>query len=147
MTRDLRLSLLFVASTGNHRKIYKNVRWAETSPSYEYRKYYRWADFVVIPMIDNMYSGITVALEAISLGAPVICSDTGGVSTYFTREEILFVPPGNPAALCEAALELDYEARMEMLGRAKQRFAREDYTAMGLVKQYIALSDGIDVPR
>ena len=120
---------------------YANVRLAEALPSYEYRKYYRWAEFVVVPMVENMYSGITVALEAVALGVPVISSRTGGVPTYFSEGEVEFVPPGDPAALREAALTLTYEARKDMVTRAQQRFAREDYTSMALARRYIALSE------
>ena len=98
------------------------------------------ADFVVIPMVENLYSGITVALEATALGVPVISSNTGGVPTYFSGDEVIFVPPEDPAALREATLNADYEARRAMVERAQRRFVQQDYTSAGLAQRYVALS-------
>jgi len=69
-----------------------------------FRASYSWADFTVIPMKPNRYSGITVALEATASGSTLICSDTGGVPTYLSHDEAIFVPPGDPVALRNAAL-------------------------------------------
>ena len=121
-------------------KAYTNVR---EPPSYDVvglKTCYRWADVVVVPMVENLYSGITVALEATALGAPVICSDTGGVPTYFDPGEVLYVPPGDPAALRDAVLTMSRAARRAMVARAQQRFVDEDYTTAGLASRYADLS-------
>ena len=55
---------------------------------------YHWADIVAVPMRQNIYSGITVALEAAAMGTPVVSSRTGGVPTYFGEDEVFYSPAG-----------------------------------------------------
>ena len=119
---------------------YRNIRFPTIGSIAEFRECYRSADFVVVPMLENLYSGITVALEATALGVPVISSDTGGVPSYFAGDEVIFVPPGDPVALRQAALNTDSNARRAMVLRAQRRFVRDDYTSAGLAQRYLALS-------
>jgi len=104
-----------------------------------FRASYSWADFTVIPMKPNRYSGITVALEATASGSTLICSDTGGVPTYFSHDEAIFVPPGDPVALRNAALAVGAEERA-IASRAQRRFIERDYTTKGLARRHIELS-------
>ena len=114
------------------------------SPSMkEFRDFYAWADVVVIPMVPNLYSGITVALEAARCGVPVVSSRTGGVPTYLGEDEAVFVDPLDAAALREAVLTLNEERRAELSHRALSRFKAEDYTTRGLAGRYIRLSEQI----
>ena len=109
----------------------------------EFRDFYTWADVVVIPMVPNLYSGITVALEAARCGVPVVSSRTGGVPTYLNDGEAIYVDPLDAAALREAVLHLDEERRAEVTQRALSRFQTEDYTTRGLAARYIHLSEQI----
>jgi glycosyltransferase involved in cell wall biosynthesis len=129
---------------------YRNVKAPKLDSIPQFHESYRWADFVVVPMVENLYSGITVALEATALGAAVISSDTGGVPTYFKPGEVVFVPPGNPDALRQAALDTDLDARRAMAERAQRRYVENDYTSAGHARRYLALSREIlalDGPR
>jgi glycosyltransferase involved in cell wall biosynthesis len=103
---------------------------------------YRWADLVVVPMKENRFSGITVALEAAARGRPIISSRTGGVPTYFSENEVFFVPPGDPLALRNAALASASERRVHAAA-ARARLVSEDYSIKGMMTRYIALSRSV----
>jgi glycosyltransferase involved in cell wall biosynthesis len=121
---------------------YRNLK-APTNPTMqECREMYRWADLVVIPMVPNLYSGITVALEATSLGVPVIATAAGGVPTYFSAEEVCFVPPGSADKLREAALTLaqDDARRYRLVHNAQAVFLRDELSTEGLARRYVRLS-------
>ena len=98
------------------------------------------ADVIVVPMFPNVFSGITVALEAAALGRPVISSATGGVPTYFSEDEVLYVPTDDPAALREAALEARTPRFAAMAARAQARFGKGDYTTGAMIERYLALT-------
>jgi glycosyltransferase involved in cell wall biosynthesis len=111
------------------------------NPSMEtFRELYRWADFVVVPMLPNLYSGITVALEAVSMGVPVISAATGGVPTYFEPGEVLYVAAEDPADLRDAVLNCSDEQRKQLVEKAQARFQREDYSSAGMASRYMQLS-------
>uniref|UniRef100_UPI0019816389 glycosyltransferase n=1 Tax=Burkholderia sp. Ac-20379 TaxID=2703900 RepID=UPI0019816389 len=65
------------------------------------------ATLVCVPLRPNLHaSGITVVQEAVLSGLPVIASDVGGLSAYFTRDEVRYVPVGDAAALRAAIVEV-----------------------------------------
>jgi glycosyltransferase involved in cell wall biosynthesis len=101
---------------------YENLRTPQLSTISDFRAEYTRADLVIIPMIVNSYSGITVALEAAAMGKPVISAATGGVDTYFRPEDVLFVPPNDPDALRDAALNATRADLFERARRAQVRF-------------------------
>lgn len=103
---------------------------------------YRWADLVVVPMKENRFSGITVALEAAARRRPLISSRTGGVPTYFAADEVFFVPPGDPAALRDAALATAAE-RDRRAAAARARLERDDYSIRGMMSRYVVLSRSV----
>ena len=101
---------------------------------------YRACDVVVIPMMDNLFSGITVALEAAALGKPIICSATGGVPTYFDEGEATYVSPGDPAALRAAVLRAGTSESLAKAHAAQARFLRCDYTTRAMIGRYVELT-------
>jgi glycosyltransferase involved in cell wall biosynthesis len=117
-----------------------NVRIPRNPTMKDFLELYRWADLVVIPMKPNLYSGITVALEATAMGVPIVCSDTGGVSTYFNRDQALFVPVLSPEALREAVLQTTEQQLSQRRDAAQERFLREDYSSKGMMDRYIRLT-------
>jgi glycosyltransferase involved in cell wall biosynthesis len=119
---------------------YGNVHLARVTEMAETLRDYAAADFVVVSMHDNIYSGITVALEAIAMNRPVVCSRTGGVPTYFDEEEVFYVPVGDPAAMREAVLAADEETRRRKTDRAWARFCERDYSTYGVMGRYAALT-------
>lgn len=77
-------------------------------------------DVIVMP---SEYETISLALgEAMALGKPVIATKVGGVPELAGDSAIL-VPPNDPIAMANAAMELlNHKEKMEELGRkAKQR--------------------------
>lgn len=111
------------------------------SPSIaEQRENYDWADIFVVPMKDNVFSGITVALEAVARGKPVISSRTGGVPTYFAETEVAYVEPGDAAGLRAAALS-GPSILIENAVRAQERFAQSGYSAAAMMGRYINLTN------
>jgi glycosyltransferase involved in cell wall biosynthesis len=98
---------------------------------------YDWADVVIMPMSENVYSGITVVCEAAARGVPVVSSQTGGVPTYFTSDEVLYVPPGDPKALRDAVLARTPEEWTQQAAAATRRFRMSDYSEHGMAKRYI----------
>lgn len=98
---------------------------------------------VVVPLKHNLHaSGLTVVLEAVACGKPVIASDTGGLRHYFSDTEVTYVPPGDPEALRQAVSTLfaNEAALHARLLAARQKFLALELTSAGFVKRHIALS-------
>ena len=121
---------------------YRSIRYRNISVAHHlatFQALYRWADVVVIPMHPNRFSGITVALEAIANGKPVVASRTGGVPTYFGEDAVAYVSPHDPIAFRDALFETqrDGNSRVEA---AQATFRANDYSLTGLMGRYVALS-------
>lgn len=119
---------------------YSNLTIPRSPPLAEWRRLYASATYIAVPMRDNIYSGITVALEAMAMGVPVIASRTGGVPTYLAEDEALFVPPGDAAAWRAAATSQTPAERQAMAERAQARFRRDDYSTLGMMRRYARFS-------
>jgi glycosyltransferase involved in cell wall biosynthesis len=105
---------------------------------------YHWADVVVVPTRENLHaSGITVVLEAILSGLPVICSDTGGMRAYFCEGEIRYVPVSDVVAMRTAIDEIanDDNLRRNLVTRAQERIQSADLTAQGFADRHRRLSE------
>jgi glycosyltransferase involved in cell wall biosynthesis len=85
---------------------------------------YRRSAVVAVALQPNLHvSGITVVLEAMACGRPVVVTGTPGMTDYVTHgENGLLVPPGDPAAMAAAvgALLADPE-RAAAVGAAGRR--------------------------
>lgn len=101
---------------------------------------YDASDVVVIPMVENNYSGITVGLEATLRGRPVVAARTGGVGSYLGPEGALWYPPGDVPALRDALLACADGACQQVVLRARARYQREDYSTRGMLRRYLALT-------
>ena len=97
---------------------------------------YCWADVVVMPMVENVFSGITVVCEAVAMGVPVVCSETGGVPTYFSAGEVLYVKPSDPESLRDAVLATQAHDWAALANSASERFRRSDYSQTGMAARY-----------
>jgi glycosyltransferase involved in cell wall biosynthesis len=115
---------------------HKNVSLEKGVSLKAFRNYYRWADVIAIPMIDNAFSGITVALEAASVGRAILVSDTGGVGTYFSPDEAMFVPVEDSESMRHILGNL---SRADFLGyatAANKKFVDADYTTRRMIRQF-----------
>lgn len=137
---DIELVCSWVAPELRARYASVRPRMATTSHRIaDFQQLYRWADIVVVPMHQNRFSGITVALEAAANGKPIVASRTGGVPTYFGEDAVRYVPPGDAPALAEA-LAMPPGTALAYAKAAQVIFNTNDYSLTGLMSRYIALS-------
>ena len=120
---------------------YANLTAPRNPTASEQRRLYEAADVVVMPMVENSFSGCTVVCEAVAMGKPVISSRTGGVGTYFGENEVIFVPPGDPAAGRAAVLDRSLQELEGYALRAQARFRTPGYSALDLCRRYLRLSE------
>lgn len=112
----------------------------------EIRALYEWGDVVVVSLKPNLHaSGITVIMEAVILGVPVVCTTSGGLDAYFSPDEVRYVPPRAPVAMRRAVEELaaDKKRRAEMVARAQDRLSTADLTAQGFAERQRRLSESL----
>ena len=105
----------------------------------EFIDLYIASDVVVVSMKPNSYSGITVALEAVAMGVPVVASDTGGIRTYFDDDEVTYVASGDVDGLSRAVQCLSYQKRYEQAVRAQKRFIDRSYVCSRMIDDYYNL--------
>lgn len=120
-----------------------NVALVHPASNDELAALYAWTDLVALALGANLHaSGITVVEEATVFGAPVICTDTGGLTAYFSEGEVRYVPPGNPAALRAAIIALgdDDGERTAMIERARRRMIEGGLTSRDFGRRHAALS-------
>ncbi len=97
----------------------------------ELRNLYARSRFVVVPLLpSDSDNGVTVILEAMAMGKPVICSRTRGqVDIVQDGVTGLYVPVGNPAALREAMLSLwNDPQRAQEMGRRARAYVEAHHT-------------------
>jgi glycosyltransferase involved in cell wall biosynthesis len=105
--------------------------------------YYRWADICVVPLKSNLHaSGITAVQEAAIRGVPVVCTDTGGLTDYFNRDEVRYVPLCDPGELRKALLELagDADHAGAIAERAQYRMKNGGLNSESFAKRHVDLS-------
>jgi glycosyltransferase involved in cell wall biosynthesis len=95
------------------------------------RSLYARSKFVVVPLLpSDTDNGVTVILEAMAMGKPVICSRTRGqVDVIQEGVTGLYVPIGDAARLREAIVSLWNEpSRTEEMGRKARAFIEKHHT-------------------
>ncbi|MCS3779448.1 glycosyltransferase family 4 protein [Tsukamurella ocularis] len=101
------------------------------------RDLYRRAAVVAIALHPTVTgSGLTVVLEAMASGRPLVVTDNPGVSDYVQHGETgLLVPPGDTDAMARAigALLIDEDMRIDM-GRRAAAVARQQFTTAVMVR-------------
>jgi glycosyltransferase involved in cell wall biosynthesis len=106
------------------------------------RALYQRAAVALVALRPNLHvSGVTVALEAMACGRPVVITDTPGMRDYVEHGVTgLLVPPGDVEALADAVagLLLDPD-RSAQLGRAGRRSVEERYTTVTQARQLAEL--------
>lgn len=113
-----------------------NIVLLENLSTKEFVEEIKQATFCLISMKENIFSGLTFALNAASIGRPVICSDTGGVPTYFSYDQAFYVPVGNAAAMRDAALNATSQQRYEKAADAQKVFVERGYSAKAMAGYY-----------
>jgi glycosyltransferase involved in cell wall biosynthesis len=98
------------------------------------------ATIVAVPMKENIFSGITFALDATALGKPVLCSRTGGVPTYFEEGDIFYAPVGDAEAMRAVVASATPRERTERARTAQRRFIERDYSTTAMMGKYAELT-------
>ncbi len=120
-----------------------NISQEKFSSNEELFALFTWADALVVCLKQNLHaSGITVIEEAVLWSLPVICSDLGGLESYFTAEEITYVPAGDPDAVRAAAdrLAANDHLRHSKAARALAKMKTGNINARGFVREHVEIS-------
>ena len=120
-----------------------NIEVIAPSSRSEIAELYAWADLAVVPLKPNLHaSGITVILEAVLRGLPVVCTDTGGIRGYFSDEDLRYVPPQDPVALRRAfqGLAEDDQMRFAMATHAQARMLSADLSSRSYARRHYEIS-------
>ena len=107
------------------------------------RAAYGRASVAVVPLTENAHaSGITAILEAILAGVPVIASDAGGLRSYFTDNEVIFVPVGDAGALTAAIARViaQRETSLAMTARAQVRVVEGPANLDAYIRRHVEIS-------
>jgi glycosyltransferase involved in cell wall biosynthesis len=83
------------------------------------------ADLAVVPLLNDGFTRYMLPvklLEYVTLGIPVVCSDTETIRRYFDDSMLAFFPSGDEVALSARLVELrrDPEARRALVQHAAQ---------------------------
>jgi glycosyltransferase involved in cell wall biosynthesis len=103
------------------------------------RSFYSVSDIHVCPSHYEPFG--LVALEAMSVGTPVVVSDTGGLRDIVSSNKVgRTFPPGNPGALAEMLAELARSRPLRSrLGRAGRKHANEQFGWSRLAPRAVTL--------
>src|SRR6266700_474463 len=129
-----------------------NVEIVSLKTNDEILALYQWADLLALAIKPNLHaSGITVIEEAAVLGAPVVCSDIGGLRAYLSDAEVRFVPPQDVNALRSAiqALADDPGARLALAQKAQARMGPTGLSSESYARRHVEISRellGLDGP-
>lgn len=96
------------------------------------------ATVVAIATVPNVHaSGITVGLEAMSVGRPPVVCATSGMDDYFDDGvTALVVPPQDPDVMANAILELvEHPVRAAAMGEAATVSVHEQFTTSVMCEQ------------
>ncbi|CDY75876.1 Glycosyltransferase [Caballeronia glathei] len=121
----------------------ENVRIAPATGLKAARELYDWADVIVVPLRANSHaSGITVVLEAVALGKPLIVTDVGALRDYFGPEHVSYVPPHDVAALRSAleTLVADPALALSHAQAASRHFVERDFTTHEFAMQHARIT-------
>lgn len=101
---------------------------------------------VVVPLAQvNHAAGLSLVLDAMTLGRPVICSDIPAVRDYVAHGVTgVLVPPGDAAALRDAiAAVVGDRAYAEALGRAGRARYEEQFTFGAFARRVYAVLERV----
>lgn len=141
---DFRLKILSGSVPKRLVKGRENIEVTRAQSNEELHNAFDEATLVCVPLKKNFHaSGLTVIQEAILLGVPVVATDIGGLSGYFSADEIRYVPVGDAAALRAAFDEIsrDPASSLERAARAQARMEDpNDIGAQPYIRRHVELS-------
>lgn len=104
----------------------------------ELRALYTRSRFVVVPLLPtDTDNGLTVILEAMAMGKPVICSKVEGqIDVIENGVTGIYVPQGDPEALKEAIMQLwNNPERARRMGKAARAYIEKHHA----LEQFVAV--------
>jgi len=111
------------------------------------RDLYRRSSIVAIAVRPNVItgSGLTVVLEAMASGRPVVMTGNPGISHYLRHNvEGILVPPGDPGAFARAIVELAQDpVRARALGQAGTQRARTEFSSERMAEHFASIMHGV----
>jgi glycosyltransferase involved in cell wall biosynthesis len=140
-TDDIEVRL--VTTTYKLNSEYDNISVVKVNLNPDLLALYEWADMLVLPLKPNLHaSGITVVEEAVILGVPVICSNVGGMESYFTGQEVLYVDPSDAKQIQTAIRRLAADAQLQkdLVANSKRRLVEGGLDSKSFVKRHVELS-------
>lgn len=122
-----------LVQTRSDRTAPAGVRTEAFIPHDQVRRLYAGASVVALATGENLHgSGMTVSLEAMSVGRPVVATGTPGMEDYVTEGVTgHLVPPSDPAAMADRILALlEDPARAAEMGENGRRSVVEKHTTL-----------------
>jgi len=123
-----------------------NVTIVRRIPRKELKEMYARSQFVVLPLLDEVYSaGATAILEANSMERAVIATRSQGIVEYVVDGETgILLEPGDPIAMRDAIeyLLVHPEEARRMEENARQRI-EEELNLESFINQLASLLDGV----
>lgn len=105
------------------------------------RGLYASSAVVAVPLAKPMLSGVTVVLEAMAMGRPVIVTQNAYIEDFVRDgENCLLVPPGNPEALQRQLRRLlDHPQEAARLGQNARAWVLERFTVERYVEKILSV--------
>ncbi|WP_078326956.1 glycosyltransferase family 4 protein [Mycobacteroides salmoniphilum] len=111
------------------------------------RALYRRSTVVAIAVRPDVItgSGLTVALEAMASGRPVVMTDNPGIAHYVRHNvDGILVPPGDPDAFARAIAELTCDPdRARALGQAGAQRVRAEFSSERMAEHFASIMHGV----
>ncbi|QCH24064.1 glycosyltransferase family 4 protein [Mycobacteroides salmoniphilum] len=111
------------------------------------RDLYRRSTVVAIAVRPDVItgSGLTVALEAMASGRPVIMTDNPGIAHYVRHNvDGILVPPGDPDAFARAIADLVCDPdRARALGQAGAQRVRAEFSSERMAEHFASIMHGV----
>ena len=81
-------------------------------------------------------------MESITFGKPVIVTKTGGLDTYFSEDEVFYVPLYNPDKIFEKIMEItsNPDLAYEKIKKAQNKLIEKEFTTEGFAKRRCIIS-------
>ena len=159
VNRDYRTLISAVTARGIPTKIAADTAWAHSTGQAQFdslppfvemrswgnyrnlRQLYAESAVVVVPLERAMLSGVTVALEAMAMGKPVILTHNAYVREFLVDgEHGFFVPQGDVAALTsKIQYLLDHPDDAARIGARARQWVLERYTVDSYVSKILSV--------
>jgi glycosyltransferase involved in cell wall biosynthesis len=114
-------------------------------PHAQARDLYASASLVAVATRPNLHaSGMTVGLEAMAVGRPVVACATPGMDDYVDDGRTgLLVPPQDPQRMAAAIIDLlEDRERAAGMGRAARQWVEADLTTTAMCRRLLGLLAG-----